>query len=325
MSAPVHGEGAADAHALPVLDAAAFRKGGPEDRAAFAAAFGAACRGPGFLLLTGHGLDPALEARVFAAARGFFARPAAEKADLAIARSAHNRGWVAEQVEALDPEAGPDAKEAFNIGLDLAPDHPEVLAGRPFRGPNLWPEDSAFRADCLDWFDACLDLGRLLHRAVALDLGLAENWFDDKFQAPLATLRLLRYPGGGGGLGAGEHTDYGALTLLATDGEPGLEVRARGAEGWIPVPRVPGALVVNIGDCLERWTNGLYASTPHRVRAPARERLSIAFFLDPDPQAEVAALPGTVGPGRPARWPPTTGAAHLAERLDATYAHRRTP
>ena len=308
---------------LPVLDFARFRAGDGAARSAFAEDLGRACRETGFLLLTGHAVAPEARAAVFAAARGFFARPEAEKAALSIARSAHNRGWVAERVEALDPAAGPDVKEAFNIGLDLAPDHPEVLAGKPFRGMNLWPQDEAFRAACLAWFDACLGLGAALHRAFALDLGLGEAWFEDRFRAPLATLRLLRYPPGGDGLGAGAHTDYGSVTLLATDGEPGLEVRARESDAWIEVPQVEDAFVVNIGDCLERWTNGVYVSTPHRVRAPARERISVAFFLDPDPDAVVAALPGTTGPDRPARWAPTTGADHLRERLDATYAHRR--
>ncbi|WP_376090296.1 2OG-Fe(II) oxygenase family protein [Roseomonas sp. CCTCC AB2023176] len=125
-------------------------------------------------------------------------------------------------------------------------------------------------------------------------------------------------------LGAGEHTDYGNLTILATDGTPGLEVRRRDGR-WLDVPDVPGALVCNIGDCLMRWSNGTYASTPHRVRNPARERYSAAFFLDPNPEALVAALPGTTGPSRRANWPPTTGAAYLRERLDATYGHRAAP
>ena len=115
------------------------------------------------------------------------------------------------------------------------------------------------------------------------------------------------------------------MTLLATDGVAGLQVQPRALRGtgeWLDVPSVPGAFVVNIGDCLERWTNDVYVSTPHRVLAPKAERFSIAFFLDPDPDAEVTALPTCVGPDRPARHAPTTGAQHLAERLNATYKHR---
>ena len=132
----------------------------------------------------------------------------------------------------------------------------------------------------------------------------------------MATLRFLHYPAPSRGAdpqtGAGAHTDYGNLTLLATDDVGGLEVRTR-ARQWIEAPVVPGAFVVNIGDCLMRWTNDLYVSTPHRVVHRARrERLSVAFFLDPNPDAVVAALPGCAGPEQPARYPPVTGADYLA-------------
>lgn len=279
---------------------------------------GEAARGPGFLLLTGHGLPDALLAEVFAQADALFALPVEAKARLAITDNPHNRGWARPGAETLDEGAAEvDTKEAFNAGLDLAPDDPRVLAGEPFRGPNQWPDLPGFREAMLRYYDAALALGVRLHRAFAEDLGLALDHFDAAFVDPLATLRLLRYPpasGRAGEIGAGAHTDYGSVTLLATDGEPGLQVRPRG-EGWLDVPRVPGALVVNVGDCLARWTNGLYASTPHRVLPPARERRSVAFFVDPAPDVVIAALPGTGAP----RHPPVTAAEHLRARLDATY------
>ncbi len=311
---------------VPVLDVSGLRSRVPGDRRAVAAALGAACRGPGFFLVTGHGVPPGVTHGLFAAARAFFAQPGAEKDALSIRRSPHNRGYVALGEEQLDPAKPADRKEAFNVGLDLPPDHPEILAGAPFRGVNLWPGAlPGFRKAVMTHFDAAWALGRLLHRGFALDLGLAEDFFEDKLDRPLATLRILRYPaasGAGAPFGAGEHTDYGNVTVLATDGVPGLEVKRRGG-GWEEVPHHPGAFVCNIGDCLMRWTNGAYASTPHRVRAPAAERFSAAFFLDPNPDAVVEVLPGCTGPGNPARWPPVTGAAYLRERLDATYAHRR--
>ena len=296
-----------DAGEIPLLDWRGFGA----DPEGVARDLGRAFRDPGFLLLTGHGLDPE---PVLEAADRLFALPADDKARLDIRSTPHNRGYAAQGVERLDPAAGPDRKESFNIGLDLAPDDPRVAAGEPFRGPNLWPDLPGFREALLAYWDAALALGRDLHRAVALDLGLPADRFAPDLAEPMAVLRLLRYPGGGDGLGAGAHTDYGALTLLATDGEPGLEVRRRGG-GWTPVPAVPGALVVNIGDALARWTNGLYVSTPHRVRAPTRPRRSVAFFLDPNPGAVLAALPGTGAP----RHPPVTAAEHLRSRLEATY------
>jgi isopenicillin N synthase-like dioxygenase len=297
----------------------------PESDRRIARDIGAAARGIGFFCVTGHGVPDALASGMFGAMRAFFALPAAEKQTLSIRHSPHNRGYVGLSEEALDPTKGADFKEAFNIGLDLPADHPDVLAGKPFRGVNLWPRDNAFRDTALAYFNSVWDLGVRLHRPIALDLGLPPEWFDAALDAPLATLRLLRYPPavtGGEQSGAGEHTDYGNITLLMTDDAGGLEVKTRDGR-WLPVPQIAGAFIINIGDCLMRWTNDVYASTPHRVthRSP-RERLSLAFFLDPNPDAVIAALPTCISSDNPARYPATTGAAYLKERLDATYAHR---
>ena len=299
---------------IPTLD---WQDWGREP-AAFSAALGRACRETGFFLLTGHGVGLALRDQVLSEADRFFDLPTSDKEKLSILRNPHNRGWAARGTESLDETSGQvDRKEAFNIGLDLEPDDPRVLAGEPFRGVNVWPDLPGFRATMLRYFEAAWRLGVALHRPIARDLGLAEDHFDRHFDAPLATLRLLRYPpgtGAAGEIGAGAHTDYGSLTLLLTDGEPGLEVRPRGGD-WTAVPHVPGAFVVNIGDCLMRWTNDIYVSTPHRVRPPRHRRRSVAFFLDPNPDAVIAALPGTGA----AKYPPVTGAAYLRSRLDATY------
>lgn len=314
---------AATSDAIPIVDLGALGEGEAGLRRV-AGEVGRACRGTGFFYAANAPVEDGLREAVFAAADRFFALPAQRKAAVSIARSGHNRGYVGRAVEALDPARGPDDKEAFNVGLDLAADDPDVLAGRPFRGPNLWPDLPGFREALLRYYDAMLGLGVALHRAVAVDLGLEPGFFDDKFRRPLATLRLLRYPARPGGaaptLGAGAHTDYGNLTLLATDAVGGLEVRRRDG-AWIAAPPIPGTYVCNVGDCLMRWTDGVYASTPHRVVSPAgRARSSVAFFLDADPDAVVAALPGCVPAGEAPRYPPVTVADHLRSRLDAAYA-----
>jgi isopenicillin N synthase-like dioxygenase len=99
-----------------------------------------------------------------------------------------------------------------------------------------------------------------------------------------------------------------------------------GDGGWIAAPHVPDAFICNVGDCLMRWTNDVYVSTPHRVvNRGGRERYSVAFFLDPNPDAEVACLPTCVSATQPARYPPIAGADYLRGRLDATYSFRQTP
>ena len=310
---------------LPVIDLAALQAEGGADR--LGKAIGSAAREIGFFYLVGHDIDEALIACVFAAAAAFFALPLAAKDALSIRRSPHNRGYVGMKVESLDPTMPADLKEAFNIGLDLAPDDPRVIAGEPFRGVNVWPELAGWRATLLAYFDAVWAVGRRLHRGIARDLGEPEDFFEDKLDQPMATLRLLHYPpqpekAALGQIGAGEHTDYGNLTLLMTDAVGGLEVRCRDGR-WLAAPKLPGAFVCNIGDCLMRWTNDIYVSTPHRVvNRGGRERYSVAFFLDPNPETVVACLPATVAEGRPARYPPVTGAAYLQGRLAATYKTR---
>jgi len=312
---------------VPVIDVSGLNSSKLPERSFVAAELGRACRGIGFFFAAGHGIPDSLRDAVFAASRTFFALPEAEKNELSILRSPHDRGYVAIKGEKLDQTAAiADHKEAFNVGLEMAADDPEVLAGKPFRGVNFWPTIPGWRDTVLSYYDACWALGRRIHRGFALDLGLDEDFFEDKLDAPLGTLRLLHYPpqparqATAPDSGAGTHTDYGNLTILATDGVAGLQVRARTGE-WLDAPHIPGTFVCNIGDCLMRWTNDLYVSTPHRVAIPTRDRYSVAFFLDPNPDARVEVLQSCLAPGAKPKYPPTTGADYRRERLVATYGH----
>jgi isopenicillin N synthase-like dioxygenase len=300
-----------DLAGLGSADAAAIRR--------IAAELGRACRETGFFYIRNHGVPAALMSAMFERSAAFFASARAEKDEFEIRKSPHNRGYVGIATESLNL-AQADLKEAFNIGLDLSESDPDVVAGKPFRGVNLWPRTPGFREVALDYFNACWRLGVDLHLAIAADLGLPSAFFADKFDRPMATLRLLHYPPRTTEEmpGAGEHTDYGSLTILLTDDVGGLEVRRRDGT-WIKAPPIPGAFVCNIGDCLMRWSNDTYVSTPHRVTSPlGRDRYSIAFFLDPNPDALVECLPGCAE-ARPPKYPPILAADYLTQRLVATY------
>lgn len=300
---------------IPVLDWAEFET----DRDTFAARLGQACREVGFFVLQHPPVARALRDDVFAQAGAFFDLPIGQKAEISILNTPHFRGWGKQGDESLD-ETSPlvDRKETFNIGYDLPAEDLRVVAGEPFRGVNQWPDLPGFRKTLLAYYDAALALGVDLHRAIALDLGLPEGYFSRLFDEPLAALRLLHYPPASGAaneIGAGAHTDYGAVTLLMTDGEPGLQVRPRNG-AWMDVPHVDDAYVVNIGDCLMRWTNDIYVSTPHRVLPPKRQRRSVAMFVEANPDTIIEALPGTGAP----KYPAIRAADYLMSRLDATYA-----
>jgi isopenicillin N synthase-like dioxygenase len=310
--------------AIPVIDIGPLVSDSPT-APAVAATIGRACRETGFFYVVGHGIAPETVATAFAMSRAFFAQPLAAKQKAAFSGPSGNRGWIKLGSEILDPGKPHDLKEAFNIGLELPPDDPEVVAGRPFRGLNCWPDIPGFRAAALTYFDACWRLGRTLHRAFAMDLGLAPDFFESLFTRPMASIRMLHYPPAPaevltGQLGAGEHTDYGNVTLLVTDEVPGLMVRHRSGE-WIAAPSVADAFVCNIGDMLMRWTNDIYVSTPHKVVSPpGQHRYSIAFFLDANPEAIVECLPTCITPGRPAKYPPVSAEHFLHSRLAPTIA-----
>jgi isopenicillin N synthase-like dioxygenase len=310
--------------AIPVIDLSGFRSG---DRVAFervAKELGAAARGIGFFSIVEHGIPSELIAAAFAEARWFFGLPTVEKERISVRNSKDYRGYVRIGEETLDPTKAPDVKECFNAGPDLRADDPDVVAGRPFAAVNQWPDSPAFATTLKAYHAANLELVVRLHRALAYDLGTDETYFDARFSRAVGILRLLRYPPhpgtfDGSQYGAGAHTDYGNLTLLAQDATGGLEVRARDGS-WIAVPPIAGAFVCNIGDCLMRWSNDVYVSTPHRVvNRAGNERFSIAYFGDPNADALVECLPSCLAPGQDPTYPPVTYGDYLRSRYDETY------
>lgn len=305
---------------IPIIDVSGLCSPDLEQREQVARELGSACRGIGFFYVTGHDISEHTLQDVFAASRAFFQLHPEEKNALSIRNSSFFQGYLAIAEEQLDLADAPDQKEAFNIGLELALDDPRLY--EMFRGPNLWPPIAGWRDIMLSFYQACWKLGRDLHRGFSLDLGLDERFFENKIDHPLATLRLLHYPGlasgasAADGPGAGEHTDYGNITILAVDDVGGLELRTRDGR-WIDAPQVAGAFICNVGDCLMRWTNDVYVSTPHRVAVPARDRYSLAFFLDPNPEAPVVPVLG--GEAAVLRYPLISGRDYLLSRLEPTH------
>jgi isopenicillin N synthase-like dioxygenase len=295
---------------IPLVDLAAT----PD--AALLPQLSAALQDAGFFTLTGHGVPAATTAAAFAAAQAFFALPEATKRRWHIDLQPHQRGFDPVGWQALDPAAPPDLKESFYLGAEAL-------------GANVWPDAAlvpGFRPACETYAEAMHALARRLMGLFAQALGLAPDHFAFSMTEPSRTLRLLHYPASDaqaqpapGQIGCGAHTDWGALTLLAQDAAGGLQLQGRDGR-WFDLPPQPGALVVNIGDLMQRWTNDRWRSAPHRVLRPAaaRERWSIAYFFDLDADALISPLPGCVGAGHPARYAAISAGEHLRERLRAT-------
>ena len=297
---------------------------GADDEAVVAGRIDAACREVGFFTIVGHGVDGDLQRRLDAAARAFFARPEPEKAEVAMARAGRAwRGWFPLHGELTSGVA--DHKEGLYFGRDLPASDPRVRAGTPLHGANLWPAGPPELRPAVEaWMAAMEALGHRLVRLVGLGLGLGPDWFARHLTAdPTVLFRIFRYPPvppPAEGWGVAEHSDYGLLTLLAQDHHGGLEVR--GPDGWVDVAPEPGALVVNLGDMLDRMTGGRYRSTPHRVRPTEGDddRLSFPFFFDPSWSAEVRPLPGVdADPTAPADDAATRWDGTSLRHLDGTY------
>lgn len=288
----------------------------------------AACRDWGFFYITGHGIPPERIDALLAAAKAFFALPEAEKLKIDITRTAHHRGYGAIATEQLDPTQPSDLKETFDMGFHMAADHPEVLAGKPLRGPNRHPELPGWAALMEQHYADMQALAQTLLRAIALALGIERDFFDARFAEPISVFRMIHYPPrhtarSADQPGAGAHTDYGCVTLLYQDDAGGLQVRNVHGE-WIDAPPIPGSFVVNIGDMMARWSNDRYTSTPHRVISPLGvHRYSMPFFAEPHPDTEISCLPNCSSADNPPKYPPVTSAEYLLSRFADTYAYRR--
>jgi isopenicillin N synthase-like dioxygenase len=315
---------------IPIIDIGPFLRGDAAARLAVAREIGAAAKHIGFFYIVNHGVPDSLVDAVYREAKRFFALPADVKGEIAIEKSACHRGWFMVGGENLDPakqkHAG-DLKEGVKIGRDLGPEHALVRAGTPLHGPNQWPSGlPGWRETMQDYYDAMEALGREMLHAFALALEIRETYFDGWLDAPMTTLGPLHYPPQKGHiteaqLGAGAHTDYGCLTMLAQDDAGGLQVRAKDGT-WIDAPPVAGSFVVNIGDMMERWTNGVFTSTLHRViNISGRERYSLPYFFDPDFSAPVVCLDSCRGDG--AKFAPTTAGQHLLDMINASFAYHK--
>lgn len=308
---------------LPVVDVAGLYSPDPEDRAAVAAELGKAAREVGFLYVIGHQVGRDLRERLLAQARRFFAAPLDAKMEIYIGNSADHRGYVPEGEEVM-VGGKRDRKEALDLGIDLAPDHPLVAAGTPMVGPNQWPDLPGFREDVTAYYEAVFDLGRHLLHGFALALGVEETFFDAYVTTPPSQLRLLHYPFDPDAVdaqGIGAHTDYECFTLLLPTAE-GLEVM-NGAGEWIPVPVVPDAYVVNIGDMLEIWTNGAFVATSHRVRKVKEERYAFPLFFSCDYHTKVEPLPELLAEGDRPRYDPLFAGDHLYAQTIQSFVYLR--
>ncbi len=283
----------------------------------------------GFAVISDHGLEPATIDAATAAAKAFFALPDAEKRRWHAPGQAGARGYTPFGIETAKGHARPDLKEFWHLGREL----PEGHGYRAVMPENLWPsEPRGFRGALSDLYAGFDALGARLLEAVALGLDLPRDWFADKTALGDSILRLAHYPPvppDASGVRAGAHEDINVITLLLGAEEAGLEILTRQGR-WLPVNPPAGSLVVNVGDMLQRLTNGVLPSTTHRVVNPPAERrgaarLSMPFFLHFQPDFEIRTLPSCVSASGADLYPePITAHAYLQQRLEEIGLKRQS-
>lgn len=291
-----------------------------QDKAAFADALGRSFRETGFAVITGHPVAQSVIEANLAATKAFFALPAETKEKYHDAPGGRQRGYTPFGTENAKGQQQADLKEFWHTGRKLPEDsrYRDTMKDTP-----SVPEVPGFDTATYALYSALDLFGRDLLKGVALHLGLEENWFENKVENGNSILRLLHYPPQmdpppEGSVRAGAHEDINVITLLLGAEEAGLEVKHRSGQ-WLAVNPPPGALVINCGDMLQRYTGGVLPSTTHRVVNPAPERsrfprYSTPFFLHFNQDFQIEALPGCIAEGGKAE-PTITAQEFLMERL----------
>ncbi|MFP1681700.1 isopenicillin N synthase family dioxygenase [Alloalcanivorax sp. C16-1] len=317
---------------IPVIDLALALRGDHRERVRVAREIDAACTEVGFFTIRGHGVPVEVIDRLRDRASRFFNLPLPEKLRAQPDNPSVPRGYRAIGFEALSHgntiDTPPDLKEYYHFGRPSWPDEPYYSSeqGQRFFVPNRWPDRPSDFADAAaDYYRRVETLAEQLMELTALALGLDEQFFADKIDRHITAMRINFYPEQKtapepGQLRAGEHTDYGLLTILNGENKPGgLQVQVRDGE-WIPVETAPDTFVVNIGDLLMRWTNDRWVSNVHRVVNPPAsaaslsQRISIGFFHHPNYDALIESV---ASPGE-ARYPPVLSGEYRDEKYRVT-------
>lgn len=305
---------------VPIIDIAPFLAGDPAGKAAVAQAVADACTTIGFFAISGHGVSQDIIEDLREASHNFFEQPEDIKRQTVHPVADTPRGLRVMQGESLGrtirPDATPDLKEFYHYGRETWPDEPYYTGeeGQNYFLANIWPDEpAAFKRASIAYYAEMERLVVDLSHIVAMALGLPEAWFEDKLDKHVTAVRLNYYPllADGpppGQIRAGEHTDYGFVTILMGEDEPGgLQVRTRNGD-WIDVETRPEFFIINIADLLMRWTNDTWLSNLHRVvnppdgSTPTRGRLSVGFFTQPNYDTVIECIPTCTSASNPPKY-----------------------
>lgn len=315
---------------VPVVDISGWFAGDGPTRSSIAAAMDDACRRVGFIQIVGHGIPPSVVDGLSTAIDEFFELPMDVKQQACPPRPSVNRGYTAPKAERLSYSLGvaspADLFEAFNVGSS-ASEFPDLDLDRETYAENIWPVGlDDFEQQVNTWFCRAGALARTMTSIFAAALGVERDHFAEFTDHSIDVLRINNYRVPDDDLlepdqlGMGAHTDYGIVTVLWADPVPGLQI-LRPDGTWHSVLPRPGALLINLGDLLSRWTNDRWLSTMHRVVPPTdadghlTRRRSAAYFHDGNADAVISTLAPCLDSTGASSYADVTVGDHLAQKL----------
>lgn len=315
--------------ALPVMDLGPLLANEPGAVEELAGNWREACEGLGFMCLVNHGFPPTEIEKMEAEVRRFHALPMDEK--LKIRVNSHQRGYIPAKAtiqthSKYQDKVKPASVECLVLATDYPEDDPNVIAGKQFYSQNQWPDGlPGFRGVVEGYMSQVIDLCKQTLPVWAAALDLPQGFFAPYFDKSHCYFRLAKYPradfAAENEFGLSSHADTGFMTFLPPAKEAGLQVLGTDDVWfWPDVPE--GAIIFNIGQFLERWTNERFRATPHRVLPPrTNDRYSFACFVNTSLDAVAECLPTCTGPGNPPKYPRESYWDYYNWRMNRTYTH----
>lgn len=291
---------------IPILDLAPFLAGEDGALERLAAELRYAQENVGFYFIINHGVPKELLSRTNDNLVRFFALPDETKRSFPNYVPPLSTIYVSSTV---NENTKPDLNEMLRMVRERPADHPAIKAGLSSHGPNHWPSEDllpGWKAEMLEYYSAMESLGSRMLPLYATALDMPADYFDGLFDDPVWTTRNQHYAAveaEDNQFGIAPHRDHGFLTLLPVASEAGLQIQTPTGK-WLPVSNIEGAIIVNTGEFLNRWTNGRFMATPHRVIPPKNDRYSLAFFYNPTWDTVADPLPTCVSDDNPARFKP---------------------
>lgn len=312
---------------IPILNFSKFLDGDEQAKVALASDLKWIQEKIGFYYIINHGVSLNLISKAIGQVRALHSLPMEEKIKLKVDKDTtgyipiKSTKYITTDVEKNDNY---DLNENYRIVRERRSDHPSILAGRRFTGPNKWPNSMVlpeFKSIMIDYYNAMEKLGRNMLPLYALALNLEADYFEPFFTDPMWFTRNVHYPAvnaEANQFGISPHSDHGFITLLPVSKVPGLEVKTQNGK-WISGDYVEGAIIVNSGDFMKKWTNGRFIATPHRVLPPQEDRYISAFFFNPNWDVMSFPLPSCISDQCAEKFEITSFYDHLCNYVDSNY------